>query len=70
MKLRIKTMIWNIRNKKNNQSEQHKEKTILKNEDSVSSLWYNFKKSNLHVTGVPEEEKEQEFGNLFEKKMK
>ena len=54
---------------KNNQSEQQKEKRIPKTEDSVSSLWDNFKKSNM--IGMPEEEKkEQEIGNLFEKIMK
>ena len=42
-----------------------------KNEDSVSSLWDNFKWSNIHIIGVPEgEEKEQEIGNLFEKFVK
>ena len=53
---------------KNNQSEQQEEKRILKNEHSVSSLWDNFKHSNIRIIGVPEEEKkEQETGNLFEK---
>ena len=56
---------------KNNQSEQQKVKGIPKNEDSVSSLWDNFKHSNIHIIGVPEgEEKEQEMANLFEKIMK
>ena len=56
---------------KNNQSEQEEEKRILKNADSVSSLWDNFKYSNLCIIGVPEgEKKEQEIGNLFEKIMK
>ena len=42
-----------------------------KNEDSISSLWNNFKRSNIHIIGVPEREgKEQEIGNLFEKIMK
>ena len=55
---------------KNNQSEQE-EKRIQKNEDSVSSLWDNFKSSNFHLTEVPKgEEKEQEIGNLLEKIMK
>ena len=54
---------------KNNQSEQQEEKKeSKKNEDSVSSLWDNFQRSNIHITGVPEgKEKEQEIGNLFEK---
>ena len=52
---------------KNNQSEQQ-EKRILKKEDSISSLWDNFKQSNIHIIGVPEvEKKEQNIGNLFEK---
>ena len=37
----------------------------------MSSLWDNFKKSNVRITEVPEgEEREQETGNLFEKIMK
>ena len=52
-----------------NQSEQ--EKRTLKNEDTISSLWDNFKRPNIHIIGVLEgEEKEQETGNLFEKVMK
>ena len=32
-----------------------------KHEDSISSLWDNFKRSNIHIIGVPEGvEKEQE----------
>ena len=50
---------------KNTQSEQQKGKRILKNEDSVRSLWDNF---NVHITGVPEGgEREQEIENLFRK---
>ena len=52
---------------KNNQSEQQKEKRIPKTEDSVSSLWDNFKRSNILLIGVPKEEKEEEIGNLFAK---
>ena len=56
---------------KNNQSEQQKEKESKKNEDSISTLRDNFKRSNICIIGVPEgEEKEQEIGNLFEKIMK
>ena len=55
---------------KNNQSEQQEKKRIQKNKDSVSSLWDNFKQSNILLIGVPEgEEMEQEIGNLFEKKI-
>ena len=56
---------------KNNQAEQHEEKRIQKNEDSISSLWDNFKRSNIHIMGVPGgEEKEQKIGNLSEKIIK
>ena len=52
-------------------AEQQEEKRILKNEDNVSSLSDNFKRSDIHLTGVPEgEEKEQEIGNLYEKIVK
>ena len=59
-------MIWNIRKQKTTNQNKKKES---KNEDSVSSLWDNFKHSNICLIGVPEEEKE-EIGNLFEKIMK
>ena len=56
---------------KNNQSEQQEEKRIQNNKDSTSSLWDNFKHSNIHILGVLEgEEKEQEIRNLFEKIIK
>ena len=48
-----------------------KKKESKKIEDSVSSLWDNFKQSNICLIWVPEgKEKEQENGNLFEKIMK
>ena len=53
------------RKAKNNPSEQKEEKRIQKNEDRISSLWDNFKRSNICNIGVPEgQEKEQELGNL------
>ena len=53
---------------KNNQSEKQEVKRTPKNEDSINSLWDNFKRSNIYIIGVPErEEKQQEVGNLFEK---
>ena len=43
----------------NNQSGQQEKKDSPKNEDHISGLWNNFKKSNIHIIGVPEgEEKE------------
>ena len=65
MKLRIKSMIWHIRRQKTTSNK--KKKRIQKNEDSISSLWDNFKCSNIRIIGVPGEEKEQEIGNLSEK---
>ena len=68
MKLRVKSVIWNIRKQKTPQWNSKKKKGPPKNEDSVRSLWDNFKCSNIHIIGVPEgEEKEQEIGNVFEK---
>ena len=56
---------------KNNQSEQPGQKIIIKKEESVKSLWDNFKWSNIGIIGVTEgEEKAQEIGNLFEKIVK
>ena len=53
---------------KNNHSEEQETK-IQNNEDSISSFWDNFKKSNIRITGVPEgKEKEQEIGKIFENK--
>ena len=55
----------------NNQSEQREEKRIQNKEHSISSLWDNFRRSNIHIIEVPEgEQKAQEIGNLFEKIMK
>ena len=56
---------------KNNQSEQQEEKRIQKNDNSLRSLWDNFKHSNICIIGVPEgEEKAGGIGNLLEITMK
>ena len=65
MRLRIKSMIWNI--KKQNTTNQSNQKEKYPKEDSIMSLWDNLKRSNIHIRGVPGEEKEQETGNLFER---
>ena len=53
------------------QSKQQEETRFQKNEDSIRSLWDNFKCTNIQIIGVPEgEEEEQETENLFEKIMK
>ena len=65
MKRRIKSIIWNIRKKKQPIKTTRRKKEYKKQEDSVSNLWDNFKHSNIHLIGVPEgKEKEQEIGNL------
>ena len=71
-RLRIKSMIWHTRKHKTTDQNNMKKKELKeKNEDSVSSLWQNFKLSNIHIIEVREgEEKEQEIENLFEKIMK
>ena len=59
MQLRIKSMVWNIRKQKTTNQNNKKKGESKKNEDSISSLWDNFKQSNIHIIGVPEgEEKE------------
>ena len=52
---------------KNKQSVKTRRKMNLKNEDSVSSLWDNFKHYNICIVGVSGETKVQGIGNLFEK---
>ena len=71
MKLRMKSMIWNIRKQKSTNQKKKKKKEPQKYEDSISSLWDNFRRSNIHIIWVPEgEEKEQEIENVLEKIMK
>lgn len=41
------------------QSEQQKENRILKNEDNLRSLQHNIKHTNIHIAGIPEEERER-----------
>ena len=69
MKPRTKSMIWNIRKQKTTMQTTRR-KRIQKNEDTISSLWDNFKRPNIYIKGVPEGEEDQEIGNLFEKIMK
>ena len=45
---------------KNNKLEQEEEKRMQKNEDSISILWDNFKRSNIRIIGVPEREKKEQ----------
>ena len=59
---------WPGRKSSGNQpSRTEKEKTILKNEDSLRDLCYSFKCTKIHIRGVPEGEKSEKGAeNLFE----
>ena len=39
--------------------EQKREKRLKRNEDSLRELWDNVKCTNIHIIGVPEEEREK-----------
>ena len=70
MKPKTTSMIWDLGSKIQPVRTRRKENP-KKIEDSISSLWDNFKLSNICIIGLPEgEEKEQDIGNLFEKIMK
>ena len=72
MKLRIKSMIWNIRKKKifNQHSKKKKESRKTRIKDRLRSLWDNFKHTNIHINaGARRRERTQEIGNLFEEIM-
>ena len=52
------------------QQQQQPQQRIQNNEDSVKSLWDNFKHTNICIMGVLEgEERKQEIESLFEKIM-
>ena len=53
---------------KNNQSEWQEEKRVQKNEDSVSSLWDDFKQSNMCFIGVPKEKRKNKKLEIYLKK--
>uniref|UniRef100_A0A8D1WUF3 LINE-1 retrotransposable element ORF1 protein n=1 Tax=Sus scrofa TaxID=9823 RepID=A0A8D1WUF3_PIG len=47
--------------------EQKREKRLKRNEESLRELWDNVKRTNIHITGVPEgEEKEKETEKIFQ----
>ena len=68
----VKNQINDLEHKEanNNQSEQEEEKRIPPNEDSISSIWDNFKRSNIHMIGMPEEEKRPRNCKSIRKKVK
>ena len=51
-------------------TEQNKEKTMERNEDSLRDLWGNIKRNNIRIIGVPEgEEREKGPEKIFEEIM-
>ena len=47
-----------------------KKQQFKKSEETLRNFWENFKRSNIRIIGVPEEEEDQEIENLFEQIMK
>ena len=47
-------------------TEQNIEKRMKRNEDSLRDLWDNIKCTNIHIIGVPEEEREKRPEEIFE----
>ena len=58
-----------MRKQKTPNQNSKKKKESPQNEDRVRSLQDSFKHTNIHITGVPEGETEQEIENLSEKVM-
>ena len=46
--------------------EQNKVKRMKRAEDSLRDLWDNIKCTNIRIIGVPEEEKNKGYENIFE----
>ena len=40
-------------------TKQNKEKRVERNEDSLRDFWNNFKRTNIHIIGVPEGEERE-----------
>ena len=67
MKPKIKSMIWNIRKQKTT-TQNNKKKKIQKYEDSINSLWDNFKRSNICLKGCQKEKRKSEKLKIYLKK--
>ena len=64
-----KNQIYDLEHKEAKTTNQNKKKKeSKKNEDSISSLWDNFKRSNVHIIGVPEEERKSKKLVIYLKK--
>ena len=46
--------------------DQNKVKKMKRTEDSLSDCWNSIKRTNIHVIGVPEEEKKKGYEEIFE----
>ena len=46
--------------------EQNKVKRMKRTEDSLRDLWDNIKHTNIWIIGVPEEEENKGYENIFE----
>ena len=57
----VEDQISNMEDKEaeNTQSQYHKEKEFLKNENSLRSPWDDFRHTNIHIMGMPEGEKKE-----------
>ena len=40
-------------------AEQKRERRLKRNEENLRELWDNVKRTNIHITGVPEGEREE-----------
>ena len=47
-------------------AEQKREKRLKRNEESLRELWNKVKHTNIHIIGVPGEEKEKGTENIFQ----
>ena len=49
--------------------EQNKEKRMKRNDDSLRDFWDNIKHNNIHITGVPEGERERKDQRKYLKRL-
>ena len=68
MKLRIKSMIWNIRKQKTTNQNNKKEKESKKIVKSVSSLWDNFSVPTFASQGCQKENRKSKKLEIYLKK--
>ena len=60
-----KNQVKDLEYKEAKNTPPEKQEENLEVEDGVRSLWDNFKRTNIQIMGVPEEEREQDTENLF-----